>query len=62
MSLLPADVRTSLQELLHALSSTDNTLRGTAEEQLQQQWVVQRPDVLLMGLVEQMAGTGDRTV
>ena len=52
MSVLPQDVLQSLSQLLQALSSADNSLRGHAEEQLNNEWVVARPDFLLMGLVE----------
>ena len=50
MSLLPPEVNTALVQLLQSLQSSDNTVRGQAEEQLNTEWVNQRPDVLLMGL------------
>lgn len=62
MSLLPPDVHNALQQLLQALSSADNAVRAQAEESLNNEWVVARPEVLLMGLVEQMQGTEDPTV
>lgn len=62
MSVLPADVHNALGQLLQALSSADNTTRSNAEESLNKDWVVARPDVLLMGLVEQMQATEDPTV
>ncbi|KAI9680821.1 MAG: hypothetical protein M1817_004261 [Caeruleum heppii] len=61
MSMLPADVHAALDELLKALSSSDNTLRTNAEEQLNNEWVTARPDMLLMGLVEQIESADDTT-
>ena len=62
MSVLPDEVNTALTRLLSALTSSDNNLRSNAEEQLNSDWVAQRPDVLLMGLVEQMQDAPDPTV
>ena len=62
MSQLPAEVQTALGQLLGALSSSDNNVRSQAEEHLTNDWVVNRPDVLLMGLVEQMHGSQDISV
>lgn len=62
MSLLPPEVHTALNQLLQALQSTDNSARTRAEEQLNTEWVAQRPDVLLMGLAEQMQGSEDEGV
>ncbi|RJE26313.1 Importin beta-3 subunit [Aspergillus sclerotialis] len=59
MSMLPPDVHTALSQLLGALSSPDNTLRTQAEEQLNSDWIQNRPDVLLMGLAEQIQGAED---
>jgi hypothetical protein len=59
MSALPAEVHTALAQLLGGLQSTDNGIRTQAEEALNTEWVSQRPDVLLMGLAEQMAGSTD---
>ncbi|KAJ5748212.1 uncharacterized protein N7511_009908 [Penicillium nucicola] len=56
MSLLPAEVHTALSQLLRALSTPDNTVRSQAEDQLNNDWVQNRPDVLLMGLAEQLGG------
>ncbi|KAI7596686.1 hypothetical protein KC346_g12997, partial [Hortaea werneckii] len=56
MSLLPPEVHTALTQLLQGLQSTDNTVRTQAEEQLNTEWVSKRPDMLLMGLAEQMQG------
>lgn len=62
MSQLPAEVQTALGQLLGALASSDNNVRSQAEEHLTNDWVVNRPDVLLMGLVEQMHGSQDTSV
>ena len=62
MSQHPAEVQTALGQLLGALSSSDNNVRSQAEEHLTNDWVVNRPDILLMGLVEQMHGSQDISV
>lgn len=62
MSVLPAEVHSALAQLLQGLQSTDNTARSAAEEQLNNEWVQQRPDLLLMGLAEQMQGANDESV
>lgn len=62
MSSLSAEVHTALAQLLSGLQSTDNGIRTQAEEALNTEWVSQRPDVLLMGLAEQMAGSTDEGV
>ncbi|CAG8020327.1 unnamed protein product [Penicillium salamii] len=59
MSLLPPEVHTALSQLLSALSTPDNTVRSQAEDQLNNDWVQNRPDVLLMGLAEQLGGASD---
>ncbi|KAK4497104.1 hypothetical protein PRZ48_011554 [Zasmidium cellare] len=59
MSVLPDEVHQALNQLLQGLQATDNTVRSSAEEQLSTEWVTQQPDVLLMGLAEQMAGSQD---
>ncbi len=56
MSVLPQEVHTALDQLLGGLQSTDNAVRSAAEERLNTEWVQQRPDMLLVGLVEQMQG------
>jgi hypothetical protein len=62
MSLLPPEVHTALSQLLVALSTPDNTVRSQAEDQLNNDWVQNRPDVLLMGLAEQLGGAEDTIV
>ncbi|KAL1844076.1 hypothetical protein VTJ49DRAFT_4928 [Mycothermus thermophilus] len=55
MSLLPPEVSAQLAQLLQQLQSSDNNARAQAEDVLQNQWTSQQPEVLLMGLVEQIA-------
>jgi hypothetical protein len=62
MSLLPPEVHTALAQLLRALTTPDNVVRSQAEEQLNNDWVQNRPDVLLMGLAEQIQGAEDVVV
>ena len=62
MSLLPPEVHSALSQLLRALTAADNALRSQAEEQLNNDWAQNRPDVLLMGLVEQIQGAEDTIV
>lgn len=62
MSLLPPEAHTALTQLLQALQSTDNSARSQAEERLTTEWVNQRPDMLLMGLAEQMHDSPDEGV
>ncbi|KAH8887044.1 ARM repeat-containing protein [Thozetella sp. PMI_491] len=59
MSLLPPEITAELTQLLLALQSRDNTVRTQAEEHLQNNWTATRPEVLLMGLAEQVAGSSD---
>ncbi|KAJ5163037.1 Armadillo-like helical [Penicillium coprophilum] len=59
MSLLPPEIHTALSQLLRALGTPDNTVRSQAEDQLNNDWVQNRPDVLLMGLAEQLGGAAD---
>lgn len=62
MSVLPADAHAELAQLLSALQSTDNNVRSQAEEHLSNNWVATKPEMLLMGLVEQIHGSNDTTV
>ncbi|CAI4213323.1 unnamed protein product [Parascedosporium putredinis] len=59
MSMLPADVHAELTQLLQALQSSDNSIRSQAEEHLQNHWTINRPELLLMGLAEQIQNTPD---
>lgn len=62
MSVLPQEVNAELAQLLQALQSADNSIRSQAEDHLQNNWTATRPEILLMGLVEQIAGSHDATV
>ena len=62
MSVLPNEIISALAQLLQGLTSADNNTRSYAEEQLNTEWVAARPDVLLMGLVEQMHIAQDASV
>ena len=59
MSVLPAEVHAALSNLLQGLQSTDNTTRTKAEEELNTEWILARPDFLLVGLTEQMLAAED---
>ncbi|KAJ5172096.1 Importin subunit beta-3 [Penicillium capsulatum] len=59
MSLLPPEVHAALSQLLRALGTPDNTVRSQAEDQLNNDWVQNKPEILLMGLAEQIAGAED---
>ena len=54
MSVLSADAHNELDQLLEALQSTDNSVRSRAEEHLTNNWTIPKPEMLLVGLVEQM--------
>lgn len=62
MSLLPPEIHAALATLLQNLSSADNAIRTHAEEELNNEWFNKRPDVLLMGLVEQIQQSQDTSV
>ena len=62
MALLPPEVHAALSELLPRLQTADNVARSSAEQQLSEEWEVPRPDVLLIGLSEQMQGAQDQAV
>lgn len=62
MSVLSADVHNELALLLDALQSSDNAVRSQAEEHLANNWTAAKPEILLMGLVEQIQGSNDPTV
>lgn len=62
MSILPPEVGAELAQLLQALQSADNNVRSQAEDHLQNNWTSTRPEVLLMGLVEQIMGSNDTNV
>ncbi|KAK1087943.1 importin subunit beta-3 [Friedmanniomyces endolithicus] len=56
---LPIQVHQALEELVGFLQSTDNAIRTQAEEQLNRTWVTERPEMLFLGLAEQMQGSQD---
>lgn len=62
MSLLPENLVVELSQLLQALQSADNNTRSQAEEHLQNNWTVPRPDALLMGLAEQVGSQASNSV
>ncbi|TVY64219.1 Importin subunit beta-3 [Lachnellula suecica] len=61
MSVLAPEVHAELTQLLNALQSTDNNVRSQAEAHLNDTWTAQKPEMLLMGLVEQIGGSSDPT-
>jgi hypothetical protein len=61
MSVLPPQVHAELAELLRALQSSDNNVRSQAEDHLTTNWTNTKPEMLLMGLVEQIHGSTDTT-
>lgn len=62
MSVLPAETHAELRQLLQALQSSDNTIRSQAEGHLQNTWTNTRPEILLMGLAEQIAASPETSV
>ncbi len=58
-SALPESIQEALLVLLQGLQSTDNTIRSAAENQLNSEWIGKRPDLLLVGLSEQMLASPD---
>ncbi|KAM0324546.1 hypothetical protein ACHAQA_007931 [Verticillium albo-atrum] len=62
MSILPADVHAELTQLLQALQSADNNIRAQAEEHLQNNWTNTRPEILLMGLAEQVQAASETPI
>ncbi|KAJ6164943.1 hypothetical protein N7470_003615 [Penicillium chermesinum] len=59
MSLLSPEVHAQLSQLLRDLSTPDNAVRSRAEDSLNNDWVDARPEILLMGLAEQISGAED---
>lgn len=62
MSAVGLEVHNALTQLLAGLVSSENDVRSRAEDQLHNEWVAARPEILLMGLVEQMQESGDDSV
>jgi hypothetical protein len=59
---VPPEIGAELAQLLQALQSADNNVRSQAEDYLQNNWTATRPEMLLLGLVAQIAGSHDATV
>lgn len=62
MSVLPQEIHAALAQLLQGLQAPDNVQRSDAEKQLNDEWIQARPDVLLMGLSEQIQGADEPSV
>jgi hypothetical protein len=62
MSVLPPQMQNELSQLLEALQSSDNAQRSQAEEHLANNWTTTQPEMLLMGLAEQIQASSDLTV
>lgn len=62
MSILSPEIHSELGQLLQALQSADNGVRSQAEDHLQNNWTTTRPEVLLMGLAEQIQASQDVAV
>ncbi|RKF55383.1 Importin subunit beta-3 [Golovinomyces cichoracearum] len=59
MSLLPPDAHNELTHLLEALQTPDNSRRSIAEAHLTSNWTLAKPEMLLIGLVEQIQSSND---
>lgn len=62
MSLLSPDAQNELDQLLDALQSPDNSRRSIAEAHLTNNWTLPKPEMLLLGLVEQIQVSNDPAV
>ncbi|CAG8733036.1 4076_t:CDS:2, partial [Cetraspora pellucida] len=51
-SLVSPDITSQLNQLLSNLTSNDNDLRSNAEKQLNDHWIAQQPDLLLLSLIQ----------
>lgn len=60
--MLPAEITAELGQLIQGLQSANNDIRSQAEEALASNWTNTRPEVLLMGLAEHIAGSPDTQV
>lgn len=60
--MLPPEITAELGQLIQGLQSPNNELRSQAEEALANNWTNTRPEVLLMGLAEHIAGSPDTQV
>lgn len=57
MSMLPPEITNELGQLIQGLQSPNNEVRSQAEDALATNWTNTRPEVLLMGLAEHIAGS-----
>lgn len=62
MSALHPELSNALAQLLQGLNSSDNELRSKYEDSLANEWQAQKPEVLLMGLVEHAHAAQDEKV
>ena len=62
MSALHPELQGALAQLLQGLNSTDNEVRGKYEDSLTNEWQAQKPDALLLGLVEHAHSAQDEKV
>ena len=62
MSALHPELQSALAQLLVGLNSPDNELRSKYEDSLVNEWQAQKPDALLMGLVEQTHSASEEKV
>jgi len=62
MSALHPELHSALGQLLQGLNSPDNELRSKYEDSLANEWQTQKPDSLLMGLVEHAHSAQDEKV
>ncbi|KAG2182508.1 hypothetical protein INT43_007439 [Umbelopsis isabellina] len=58
-NLIPSEALAQLSTLLVSLPSADNDVRTQAEAQLNDQWIAQQPDVLLLGLAQLASASGE---
>jgi importin-5 len=62
MSILAPQIHAELEQLLQGLQSADNNIRSQAEDHLQNNWTNTRPEVLLLGLAEQIGASTNAQV
>lgn len=55
--MLPPEITNELGQLIQGLQSPNNDVRSQAEEVLANNWTNTRPEILLMGLAEHIAGS-----
>ncbi|KAK7202624.1 armadillo-type protein [Myxozyma melibiosi] len=62
MSSLPPEASTALITLLASLTSADNAVRSNAETSLNEEWIAQRFEILMVGLAEQTVVASEPSV